>query len=65
MNIRTLIVYEGSPKNFLKHCTCDLETHKLTLEGNEIENVFIIGKELDVKGWVRDYIENYRKILNQ
>nr|DAX80805.1 MAG TPA: hypothetical protein [Caudoviricetes sp.] len=36
MNIRTLIVYEGSPKHFLKHCTCNLETHKLTLEGNEI-----------------------------
>lgn len=65
MNIRTLIVYEGSPKAILKHCTCDLETHKLTFEGNEIEKALIIGKELNVKDWVRDYIENYCKIHNQ
>ena len=65
MNIRTLIVYEGSPKHFLKHCSCDLEKHKLTFEGNEIEKALIIGKELDVKDWVRDYIENYCKIHNQ
>ena len=65
MNIRTLIVYEGSPKDFVKYCTCDLEKEKLMFEGNEIEKALIIGKELDVKGWVRDYIENYRKIHNQ
>lgn len=63
--MRTLIVYEGSPKHFLKHCTCDLETHKLTFESNEIEKALIIGKELNVKDWVRDYIENYCKIHNQ
>lgn len=63
--MRTLIVYEGSPKHFLKHCTCDLKTHKLTFEGNKIEKALIIGKELNVKDWVRDYIENYCKIHNQ
>lgn len=57
--MRTLIVYEGTPKAILKHCTCDLEEHKLTFEGNKIENVFIISKELDVKDWVRDYIETH------
>ena len=65
MNIRTLIVYEGSPKNILKHCTYDLENHKLMFEGKEIERALIIGKELNVKDWVRDYIEDYRKIHNQ
>lgn len=65
MNIRTLIVYEGSPKDILKHCTCDLENHKLMFEGNKIDKALIIGKELNVKDWVRDYIENYCKIHNQ
>ena len=61
MNFRTLIVYEGSPKDFVKYCTCDLKKHKLMFEGNEIEKALIIGKELDVKDWVRDYIENHYK----
>ena len=61
MNIRTLIVYEGSPKDFVKYCTCDLEKRKLTFEGHEIEKALIIGKEFDVTDWVRDYIETYRK----
>lgn len=63
--MRTLIVYKGSPNDILKYCSCDLEKHKLTFEGNEIEKALIIGKELDVKDWVRDYIENYCKIHNQ
>lgn len=59
MNIRTLIVYEGSPNDILKHCTCDLEKHKLMFEGNEIERALIIGKQMNVKDWVRDYIETH------
>lgn len=61
MKMRTLIVYEGSPNDILKYCTYDLEKHKLMFEGNEIERALIIGKELNVKDWVRDYIETYRK----
>jgi hypothetical protein len=63
--MRTLIVYKGSPNDILKYCSCDLEKHKLTFEGNEIEKALIIGKKLNVKDWVRDYIENYCKIHNQ
>ncbi len=63
--MRTLIVYEGSPNDILKYCTYDLEKHKLMFEGNEIERALIIDKQMNVKNWVRDYIEDYRKIHNQ
>ncbi len=49
----------------MKYCTYDLEKHKLMFEGNEIERALIIGKELNVKDCVRDYIEDYCKIHNQ
>lgn len=63
--MRTLIVYEGSPKDILKHCTYDLENHKLMFEGDEIEKALIIGEKFDVKDWVCDYIEDYCRIHNQ
>lgn len=59
MNIRTLIVYDGTPKAFLKHCVCDLEKRKLVFEGNEIEKISIIGETFNIKDWVRDYIETH------
>lgn len=63
--MKTLIVYEGSPNDILKYCTYYLEKHKLMFEGNEIERALIIDKQMNVKDWVRDYIEDYCKIHNQ
>lgn len=57
--MRLLFVYEGSPNDFLKHCTFDLEKQKWMFEGKELETLQIIGKKMDIKDWIRDYIETH------
>lgn len=58
--MKTLVVYEGSPDEILKHCTCDSEKNKFIFEGKEVESIFFFG-DGNVKDWVREYIENYYK----
>lgn len=63
--MRTLIVYEGTPDAVWKHCTYDKDKKKLLFEGHEIVAGRTYSTENEMKDWVRDYIEDYRKIHNQ
>lgn len=59
--MRTFLVYKGTPVAVLERCTYDEERKKLLLEGYEIENFKAYGTEKEMKDWMRDYIESYRK----
>ena len=59
--MKTLFVYEGTPDAVWKHCTYDKEKKKLLFEGYEIVGGRAYADKNEMKDWVRDYIETYRK----
>lgn len=59
--MKAFLVYKGKPVAVLEKCTYDEEKKKLLFEGHEIVTAKAFGSEKEMKDWMRDYIETYRK----
>ena len=59
--MKAFLVYKGKPVAVLEKCTYDEEKKKLLFEGREIVTAKAFGSEKEMKDWMRDYIETYRK----